>query len=64
MSNILIRHVDVVTLDDAGTILFGADVAIEGKVIRAIGAAPPDFRADAVGPRTCRLTASGWPNRR
>ncbi len=48
MGNILIRHSDVVTLDDAGTILFGADIAIEGKVIRAIGTTPPDFRADEV----------------
>lgn len=46
MGNILIRNADVVTLDDAGTILRGVDIAIEGRVIRAIGQAPPDFHAD------------------
>lgn len=62
MSNILIRHVDVVTLDDAGTILQGVDIAIEGKVIRAIGAAPPDFRADEVIDGTGHVAMPGFFN--
>lgn len=62
MSNILIRHVDIVTLDDAGTILQGVDIAIEGKVIRAIGAAPPDFRADEVIDGTGHVAMPGFFN--
>lgn len=62
MSNILIRHVDVVTLDDAGTILQGVDIAIEGKVIRAIGAAPPDFQADEVIDGTGHVALPGFFN--
>ena len=62
MSNILIRHVDVVTLDDAGTILQGVDIATKGKVIHAIGAAPPDFRADEVIDGTGHVALPGFFN--
>lgn len=62
MGNILIRHVDVVTLDDAGTILHDVDVAIEGKVIRTIGATPPGFRADEIIDGTGQVAMPGFFN--
>lgn len=62
MGNILIRHVDVVTLDDAGTILHDVDVAIEGKVIRTIGAAPPGFHADEIIDGTGQVALPGFFN--
>lgn len=45
MGGILIRNVDVVTLDDAGTIVHDADIVIEGGIIRSIGETPPVFAA-------------------
>jgi len=43
---LLIKNVDAITLDPAGTILRGTNIAIEDNVIRVIGDVPPDFRAD------------------
>src|SRR5262245_54410686 len=40
---LLIKNVDAITLDSAGTILAGTNIAIEDNVIRAIGAVPTDF---------------------
>ena len=46
MSNILIKDVAVITLDDEGTVLPRADIAIaEGKIL-AVGEAPSDFAPD------------------
>ncbi len=46
--SLLITNVAVLTLDEAGTLLPAADIAIEGRTIRAIGAAPPDFTPDEI----------------
>ena len=48
MSKILIRDVDIVTLDDSGTVLRGADLAIADGRIAAVGQAPVDFVPDDV----------------
>lgn len=48
MSNILIRGADVITLDEAGRVLPGADLALSGGTILAVGQAPADFCADEV----------------
>ncbi|MGB9594302.1 MAG: amidohydrolase family protein, partial [Anaerolineae bacterium] len=48
MTNILIRSVDILTLDDAGTVLRDADLAVSDGRIVAVGRAPQDFRADEV----------------
>ncbi len=46
MTRTLIEHVDVVTLDDASTVLRDASVAVDGETIRAVGGVPEDFEAD------------------
>jgi 5-methylthioadenosine/S-adenosylhomocysteine deaminase len=48
MSKILIKNVDVVTLDDAGTVYQNVSLAIDGRQIAAIGEAPPNFLPDEV----------------
>jgi 5-methylthioadenosine/S-adenosylhomocysteine deaminase len=48
MSKTLIKNVDIITLDDAGTILRHSSIAIDGKTIVAAGAAPADFTPDEV----------------
>ncbi len=48
MSRLWIRHVDVVTLDAAGTILRDVDLLIEGGRIARIGTVPEDTQADDV----------------
>ena len=45
---LLIKNVDAITLDAAGTVLRGTNIAIEGRTIRAIGEAPPGFQPDEV----------------
>ena len=40
MAGILIRHADVITLDETGRVLRDADVAIAGEFIVGIGGAP------------------------
>ncbi|MBI3362974.1 MAG: amidohydrolase [Chloroflexi bacterium] len=47
-NNLLIKNSDIVTLDEQGTILRNANIAIEGKTITAVGDAPPGFQADEV----------------
>jgi 5-methylthioadenosine/S-adenosylhomocysteine deaminase len=42
----LIKNVDAVTLDAAGTVLLGTNIAIEDTKIVAVGAVPADFVAD------------------
>ena len=48
MSNILIRDVDIITLDDSSTVLRGAELAISDGRIAAVGQAPVDFVPDDV----------------
>jgi len=48
MGNLLIRAVDVVTLDEQGTVLHNVDIAIAEGRIQAIGEVPPGFVADEV----------------
>lgn len=43
---LLIKNIDAITLDSAGTIWRSTNIAIDDNVIRAIGDVPPDFRAD------------------
>jgi len=44
----LIRDVDIVTLDDAGTVIRGGAIAIDGARITAVGEVPEAFVADRV----------------
>lgn len=44
--NTLITHVDVLTLDDAGTILKDQSICLSGNTITAIGAIPEGFEPD------------------
>lgn len=48
MGNTLIRGADVITLDADGGVLRGADVAIRGGLIAAVGDAPVDFQPDEI----------------
>jgi 5-methylthioadenosine/S-adenosylhomocysteine deaminase len=60
--SLLVRNVDVLTLDEAGTILSGVDMAVEGRIIRAIGDAPPDFAADEIIDGYNHLAVPGFFN--
>src|SRR5262245_28580641 len=44
----LIRNVDIVTLDAAGTVIRGGALAIDGARIAAVGEAPLDFSPDEI----------------
>lgn len=46
MTKTLIKHGDVITLDEAHRVLRAADVAISGDMIVAVGEAPADFSPD------------------
>ena len=46
MTSLLIKNIDILTLDSAGTILRNSNIGVEGKTIKFVGAAPPDFVAD------------------
>ncbi|NJN43919.1 MAG: amidohydrolase, partial [Anaerolineae bacterium] len=46
MTTILIKNVDVITLDKKGTILRNSNIAIQGKTILAVGDIPSDFVPD------------------
>ena len=48
MSNIILQHCDILTLDAEGRVLRDAGVAISGGMISAVGEIPPDFRADEI----------------
>ncbi|MDH7490471.1 MAG: amidohydrolase [Anaerolineae bacterium] len=62
MTNILIRSVDILTLDDAGTVLRDADLAVSDGRIAAVGRAPQDFRADEVVDGQGKVAAPGFFN--
>ena len=40
---LLIKNVDVVTLDESGAIMRNTNIAIEGGAVKAVGGIPPDF---------------------
>ncbi len=48
MTRTLIKNVDVVTLDAAGTVLRNAAIVIDGDTLVAVGAAPIDFVPDTI----------------
>ena len=48
MTRTLITHVDVVTLDAAGTVLRDSSIAIDGGTIAAVGSLPIDFTPDRI----------------
>jgi 5-methylthioadenosine/S-adenosylhomocysteine deaminase len=60
--NLLIKNVDVLTLDSAGIILPATNIAIKGRAIRAIGEVPPDFHADEVIDGYNHLAVPGFFN--
>ncbi len=45
---LLIKNVDAITLDAAGTILTHTQIAVEGRTIQAVGQVPADFQPDEV----------------
>ncbi len=48
MGRTLIRHADILTLDEEGRLLLDADIAIADGMIAAIGVVPDGFQADEV----------------
>ena len=62
MATLLVRHVDIVTLDDSGTILRDAELAVEGDRIVAVGKAPAGFRADETLDAPNRVALPGFAN--
>lgn len=48
MTKTLIKRVDVITLDDAGMIHRNVDLALDGKLIVAVGDVPRDFTPDTI----------------
>ncbi|GAB4412068.1 MAG: amidohydrolase [Anaerolineae bacterium] len=62
MKRILIKGADIVTLDEAGTILRNADLLIEGKYIAQIGHLPPDTQADEIIDAAGQVALPGFFN--
>ena len=60
--NLLIKNVNVLTLDPAGTLLPPTNIAIEGATIRAIGDTPADFQPDEVIDGYNHLAVPGFFN--
>jgi 5-methylthioadenosine/S-adenosylhomocysteine deaminase len=60
--SLLIKNATVLTLDAAGTILPQADIAIEGRSIRAVSSGPPDFTPDEVIDGYNKLAVPGFFN--
>ena len=48
MTALLIKNVDIIPLDEKGTVLRNSALAIEGKTIRAVGDIPGDFVPDEI----------------
>ncbi|HJW84933.1 MAG TPA: amidohydrolase family protein, partial [Anaerolineae bacterium] len=46
MTRTLIKDVDVITLDDAGSVLRNVNIAVDGKAIAAVGDVPAGFVPD------------------
>ncbi len=62
MSTIHIRNVEIVTLDDEGTIHHDADLVIRDGRIEHVGVAPPDLQADEVVDGHGRVAMPGLVN--
>ncbi|MCZ7567916.1 MAG: amidohydrolase [Ardenticatenaceae bacterium] len=62
MPRVLIKNADVVTLNPAGDVLQGADIAIEGRTIAAIGAVPAGFIPDETLDATGHVALPGFWN--
>lgn len=62
MPSLLIKNTDVVTLNDAGAVLRGADIAIDNGVILAVGRAPSDFQPDETLDGTDLVALPGFWN--
>src|SRR3990172_1291416 len=46
MTRTLIKDVDVITLDEAGSVLRNTNITVDGKTIEAVGDVPGDFTPD------------------
>jgi len=62
MTKILLRHADVITLDDEGRVLHDADIAIAGATIVAVGEAPIDFVPDETVDASDHIVMPGFFN--
>ncbi len=62
MKRILIKGADVVTLDEAGTVLRNTDLLIEDKRIAQIGQLPPDTQADEIIDAAGKVVLPGFFN--
>jgi 5-methylthioadenosine/S-adenosylhomocysteine deaminase len=62
MTNIILQHADVLTLDTEGHILRNAAVAIAGSTIVAVGEVPADFRADEIVDAAGHIVMPGFFN--
>lgn len=62
MPTLLIKNVDVITLNDAGDVLRGVDIAVAGDAIAAVGEAPAGFTPDEVLDGTDLVAMPGFWN--
>ena len=62
MASLLIKNVDVVTLNDACDVLPGTNIAISGDKILAVGSIPPDFTPDETLDGTSLVALPGFWN--
>ncbi len=62
MSNTLIHHADILTLDAEGRVFRDAAVAISGGMIMAVGEIPAEFQADEVVDATDHIVMPGFFN--
>jgi 5-methylthioadenosine/S-adenosylhomocysteine deaminase len=60
--SILIKNVDVVTLDGDGTVLRDATIAVDGRTILAVGEPPLDFQPDEVLDGSNHVAVPGFFN--
>jgi 5-methylthioadenosine/S-adenosylhomocysteine deaminase len=58
----LIKNVDVLTLDPAGTLHTHTNLVLDGRLIHSIGALPPDFHPDTVIDGYNHLAVPGFFN--
>ncbi len=62
MTDILLKHAAIVTLNDENAILTDADLAISGDRIVAVGEAPADFEPDEVFDLSGKIVTPGLYN--
>lgn len=60
--SLLIKNVDAVTLDAAGTVLRNTNIGVEGRTIDFVGEVPPGFQAGEVIDGYNRVAAPGFFN--